>query len=119
MLSPKLLVTASSCVAASTFSSFTRSTNARSRSSTPRMRSVTGTGCMLSVLTGAFVGANPEHPLEAALGAVCAMGLCGEIAEGRMQPQDGTGSFRVYLMDAVSNLTPEALEEGADYEYYR
>ena len=86
---------------------------------TPRMRSVTGTGCMLSVLTGAFVGADPEHPLEAALGAVCAMGLCGEIAEGRMQPQDGTGSFRVYLMDAVSNLTPEALEEGADYEYYR
>lgn len=86
---------------------------------TPLMRKVTGTGCMLSVLTGAFVGANPDHPLEAALGAVCAMGLCGEIAEKRMKPQDGTGSFRVYLMDAVSNLTPEELEEGADYEYYR
>lgn len=85
---------------------------------TPLMRRVTGTGCMLSVLTGAFVGANPDHPLEAALGAVCAMGLCGEIAEKRMQPQDGTGSFRVYLMDAVSNLTPEELEEGADYEYH-
>ena len=86
---------------------------------TPLMRKVTGTGCMLSVLTGAFVGANPDYPLEAALGAVCAMGLCGEIAEKRMKPQDGTGSFRVYLMDSVSNLTPEELEEGADYEYYR
>ncbi len=86
---------------------------------TPLMRKVTGTGCMLSVLTGAFVGANPDRPLEAALGAVCAMGLCGELAEQRMQQNDGTGSFRVYLMDAVSNLTPETLEEGADYEHYR
>ncbi len=86
---------------------------------TPLMRKVTGTGCMLSVLTGAFVGANPGYPLEAALGAVCMMGLCGERAAQQMQPQDGTGSFRVYLMDAISNLTPEQLEEGANYEYYR
>lgn len=86
---------------------------------TPRMRSVTGTGCMLSVLAGAFVGANPDAPLEAALGAVCAMGICGQLAEKRMTGQDGTGSFRVYLMDAVSNLTPEQLEENADYEHYR
>lgn len=85
---------------------------------TPRMRSVTGTGCMLSVLTGAFVGANPDAPLEAALGAVCAMGVCGQRAEKRMSGQGGTGSFRVYLMDAVSNLTPEQLEEDADYEHY-
>ncbi len=88
------------------------------KNGTPLMRKVTGTGCMLSVLTGAFVGANPEHPLEAALGAVCAMGLCGQLAEKRMRGLDGTGSFRVYLMDAVSNLTPEQLEEGADYEYH-
>lgn len=83
---------------------------------TPLMRKITGTGCMLSALTGAFVGANPEHPLNAALGAVCAMGFCGQLAEERMKRLDGTGSFRVYLMDAVSNLTPEQLEEGADYE---
>ncbi len=89
------------------------------RNGTPLMRKVTGTGCMLSVLTGAFVGANPDCPLEAAIGAVCAMGLCGELASRRMRPQDGTGSFRVYLMDAVSNLTPEQLEEDANYEFYR
>ncbi len=86
---------------------------------TPLMRRVTGTGCMLTALTGAFAAADPAHPLEAALGAVCAMGLCGQKAEKRMAPEDGTGSYRVYLMDAVSNLTPQQLEEGSEYELYR
>ena len=39
------------------------------------MRFVTGAGCQLSALTGAFLAASPDHPLEAALAAACAMGL--------------------------------------------
>ena len=50
----------------------------------PLMRSVTGTGCQLSGLIGAYTAANPGMPLTAALAAVCAMGLCGEIARSRM-----------------------------------
>ena len=75
------------------------------------MRSVTGTGCMLSVITAAFLAANPDTPLEAAATAAAAMGLCGRQAAQRMQPQDGTGSYRVYLMDALLRLEPSMLAE--------
>ena len=44
------------------------------------------------------------------------MGLCGEIAWARMTPADGNASYRNYILDAVYNLTPQQLEEGANYE---
>ena len=82
----------------------------------PMMKTVTGSGCQLSALLGAYVTANPEKPLQAALAAVCAMGLCGEIAHARLSPLDGNASYRNYIIDAVYNLTPEALQKGAKYE---
>lgn len=88
------------------------------RNGTPLLRKVTGAGCMLSVLTGAFLAANPDTPLEAAAAAVCMMGLCGQQAALRCGGQDGSGSFRVYLIDAISTLTPDELEQGARYEVY-
>ena len=81
-----------------------------------RMRLVTGAGCQLSALVAAYVAAAPENALTAAAAAVCTMGLCGELAERRMTVHDGSGSYRIYLMDAVSNLTPAQLERGARYE---
>lgn len=82
----------------------------------PEMSAITGTGCQLSALTAAFVTANPDHPLEAAAAAVSAMGLCGEIAWQRMSAVDGNSSYRNYIIDALYNLSPRALEEGARYE---
>lgn len=82
----------------------------------PMMRTVTGAGCQLSALVGAYVTANPDQTLQAALAAVCSMGLCGEIAHRRLTPMDGNASYRNYILDAIYNLTPEALEEGANYE---
>ena len=86
------------------------------RNGNPMMSSITGTGCQLSALTAAFVTANPGHPLEAAAAAVCAMGLAGEIAHKRLIPQDGNATYRSYIIDAIYNMTPEQLEEGANYE---
>ena len=86
------------------------------RNGHPMMGLVTGTGCQLSCLAGAFVAANPDRPLEATAAAVCAMGLCGEIAHARLGPLDGSGSYRTYLMDAVCRLSPDQLEKGARYE---
>ncbi len=86
------------------------------RNGRPEMSRITGTGCQLSALTAAFVTANPDQPLRAAAAAVCAMGLCGEIAWARMTPVDGNASYRNYILDAVYNLTPQQLEEGANYE---
>ncbi len=77
------------------------------------MGRITGTGCMLSALLGAFAGARPDVPLEAALAAVAAMGVAGEQAAARMTAVDGSGSFRVYLMDALFNLSAAVLEEHA------
>lgn len=82
----------------------------------PMMCTVTGAGCQLSALVGAYVTANADRPLQAALAAVCAMGLCGEIAHRRLTHMDGNASYRNYILDAICNLTPQALEEGANYE---
>lgn len=86
------------------------------RNGHPDMSRITGTGCQLSAMTAAYVTANPGRTLDAAAAAVCAMGLCGETARRRMTEQDGNSSYRNYIIDAVYNLTPEALEEGARYE---
>ncbi len=82
----------------------------------PMMSAITGTGCQLSAMTAAYVTANPDAPLEAAVAAVCAMGLAGEIAHARLGKLDGNASYRNYIIDAIYNMTPEQLEQGAKYE---
>ena len=86
------------------------------RNGRSEMSAITGTGCQLSALTAAFVTANPDCPLEATAAAVCAMGLCGEIAYERMTGLDGNSSYRNYIIDAMYRLTPAELERRANYE---
>jgi hydroxyethylthiazole kinase len=82
----------------------------------PMMSRITGTGCMLSALLTAFIVANQDQSFEAAIAAVCAIGLCGEIANERMRDKDGNSSYRNYLIDAVFNLDGNGLEKGAKYD---
>ena len=86
------------------------------RNGRPEMSRITGTGCQLSALTTAFLVANPGHKLEAAAAAVCTMGLAGEIAWANMQPGDGNSTYRSRIIDAIFNMTGDALEKGAKYE---
>ena len=86
------------------------------RNGHPMMSSITGTGCQLSALTTAFVTANQDNPLEAAAAAVAAMGYAGEVAYTRLDEMDGNSSYRNYIIDAIYNMTPEKLENGAKYE---
>jgi len=86
------------------------------RNGHPMMRTVTGAGCQLSALIGAYAAASPDKPLDAAFAAVCAMGLCGELAHHRMTQLDGNASYRNYIIDAMFRLDGTALEEGANYE---
>lgn len=88
----------------------------RVRNGHPMMRRVTGTGCQLSALIGAFLAANPEQRLTATLAAVCSLGLCGELAYRRMTTLDGNASYRTYMIDALYHLSAEDLERGANYE---
>jgi len=81
------------------------------------MSKITGSGCMLTAIIAAFCGANPEEMLDATATAVCAMGLCGELADEKLIKNDGgTASFRAYLIDFMSKMTPELLKEGAKIE---
>ncbi len=86
------------------------------RNGRPEMSRITGTGCMLSALTAAYVAANPGNELTAAAAAVCSMGLCGETAYSRLTESDGNASYRNYIIDAVYRLTPEQLEAGSKFE---
>ncbi|WP_025728146.1 hydroxyethylthiazole kinase [Atopobacter phocae] len=77
------------------------------------MSRVTGTGCQLSALTGAYLAANPTEPFEAAVAAITAMGVCGEIAHERLTPQDGNATYRNYMIDAMYHLDGETLKQRA------
>lgn len=69
------------------------------------MRKITGTGCMLSGILGAYFGA-VEDKFSAAVNAVAAFGIAGEIAA---EKSFGTGSLRVGIIDALSNLDDETI----------
>ena len=81
-----------------------------------KMSSITGTGCQLSALTASFISANSHRLLEATVAAVCAMGLAGEIAYKRLTVLDGNASYRNYIIDAIYNMTPKQLQEGAQFQ---
>ena len=82
----------------------------------PMMSKITGTGCMLSAMTAAYLTANPDSPLEAAAAAVCAMGLCGRRAHGRLTDRDGNAAYRNYIIDEICQLRGSVLEREAVYE---
>ena len=80
------------------------------------MSKITGSGCMLSALLAAFLGAAEGKHLEAAACAICMHGLAGEIAAARMGELDGNSSYRNYLIDAIFNMDELRFQEGAKYE---
>ncbi len=86
------------------------------RNGRPEMSRITGTGCQLSGVMGAFLGGNPTAPFYAAVAAVASMGVAGEIGWENMAPTDGNATYRNRIIDALYNLTSTTLQERADYE---
>jgi hydroxyethylthiazole kinase len=81
------------------------------------MSKITGTGCMLTAVIAGYCGANPDNILDATAAAVCAMGLCGELAFDKLQKTDGGSStYRTYLIDAMSKMNSELLNGGIKIE---
>lgn len=77
-----------------------------------RMTGITGAGCMLSVLCGAFAAVEPDGLAAAALASVF-WKTCARRAEeqaGRI----GTGSFHTALLDAASTLAAPDLSQEAE-----
>lgn len=70
------------------------------------MGRITGTGCMLNVLTAAYMSAG--RLMAAAVAACVVLGISGEIAAGQCR---GTGSFQTDFLDALFCMTDEDICE--------
>ncbi|MCM1158859.1 MAG: hydroxyethylthiazole kinase [Bacteroidales bacterium] len=87
------------------------------RNGVAAMSRITGTGCMLDGVIAGYLAANPDNGLNAVVAAVAAEGLCGELAEKKVREEgSGMSSFRMHLLDAMSNLDGAMLEAGARAE---
>ncbi len=86
----------------------------------PMMARITGSGCMVTTLIGAFCGAVPNEPFLAACSAMAVMGIAGEIAEEkRLVKGTGNATFRTDLIDAVFTMAEEQFKEKIRYEIYK
>ena len=74
------------------------------------MSKITGTGCMCSSLIGSYLGTHEDN-LLAALSGVVSMGISGELAYESLKEGEGTGTFKVKLMDNIYNLSKEVIEK--------
>lgn len=69
---------------------------------------ITGSGCMLSSIVGSCIGGS--NPLEGTLIAILAMNIAGEKARAKVDERnEGTGSFRTYLIDYLYKIDSETL----------
>ena len=76
---------------------------------------ITGSGCMLSSIVGSCIGGST--PLEGTLVAILAMNLAGEKARAKVEERDeGTGSFRTYLIDYLYKTNAESLVSESNIE---
>ena len=75
----------------------------------PLMGRITGSGCMATALSGAFLAVEPD-PFLAGAEAMIAFGIAGEMAAGI---SSGPGTFRANLIDAVANLGRAVILERA------
>jgi len=87
------------------------------RNGHPMMGKISGTGCMLSSIIGAYCGANKDNIVDATAAAVCIIGLSGQLAyEKILKNDEGTSMLRTHLIDFMSKIDDEILEEGAKFE---
>lgn len=77
---------------------------------TPQLSTITGTGCMLGALCAAYLSADKR--LDSVIIACAVLGICGQKAEN---PQ-GSGTFYVKLMDALSTITAADIHANLNLE---
>ena len=74
---------------------------------------ITGSGCMLSSIVGSCIGGS--NPFDGSLVAILSMNIAGERARAKVDEKDeGTGSFRAYLIDYLYKTDSETLVNKAN-----
>ena len=76
-----------------------------------RMTKVTGSGCLLTSVMGAFAAVDP-NPLRAGIAALAWYGAAGKAAASASGVR-GPGSFQIALLDALADLDESAPPAGA------
>ena len=93
------------------------SRGARVKNGHPMLQFVTGTGCSLSSLVGAYLAVarpNTDRYLEATVAALVAFEVAAEQAARQVA---GPGSFHVAFLDALYNLKPEDVNRDARVDW--
>ncbi|MBA9026041.1 hydroxyethylthiazole kinase [Peribacillus huizhouensis] len=72
----------------------------------PLLTKVTGTGCMATSLIGSFAGVT-DQMLDAAVAGISVMSIAGELTKSKLLEGEGTGTFRVKLVDTISLMNGE------------
>ncbi len=78
----------------------------------PLMGMITGTGCVATAVTGAFLAVE-ANPVDAVVSALGFLGLAGERAGAIAS---APGSFQVAFLDALYSITPQDLSESIRLE---
>lgn len=76
----------------------------------PVLTKVTGTGCLLSAVVGAFLAVSGGEWLDAAAEALSFYGIAAEIAAG-LTAGRGPGSFQIEFLNQLTAVTPEIYKE--------
>ncbi len=78
------------------------------------MGAITGTGCMLGALVATFLAGDSAKGSKTCALSAAAFGIAGELAEDNLFSEKGkvgSGSFFVSLLDEISFLTDEKIQE--------
>ena len=79
---------------------------------TPKLKFITGTGCMSTSLIGSFLPCT-DKKIEAAVMGTLVMSICGELAD---ENNPSIGTFKVRLFDNMFTLNEETLNKYAKVE---
>ena len=82
---------------------------------TPLFPKVTASGCLLSAVCAAFLAVDEGKHFSATIEACAAYTIAGEIAAKNLTTQ--VGQFQIRLLDELSALTPNVIEQNAEVKY--
>ncbi|MBO1627210.1 hydroxyethylthiazole kinase [Bacillus arachidis] len=87
------------------------------RNGHPILTKVTGTGCLLTSVMGAFAAVEKDY-VKAAVAALTFYGVAAEIAASKTVEQ-GPGSFQIEFLNQLANVTANDVEQYGEVEEVR